>query len=259
MRVQQQPAYVLRTRAYSESSLLVEVFSREFGRLALIAKGARRRKSPHRGVLRPFQPLALSWAGRGALPTLTGAETTARAVPLRGGAWLCGFYLNELMMLLLHRHDAHEALFDTYARALASLCADGHPEATLRLFEKHLLSEIGYALVLDHEAGGRTPVRADRRYDYVPDQGPTPLAAAAAGALPVSGATLLALAAESLETPETLAESKQLLRAVLSRYLDGRTLSSRRLFRGMQATRARFATPAGAGGQAVPDPEADAS
>ncbi len=234
MRISDQRTFVLRTFAYSETSLLVDVFARETGRLMLIAKGARRLKSRQRGLLRPFQPLLLSWSGRGELPIVSGAEQAGWAVPLMGDAWLCGYYMNELLVHLLHRYDAHEGLFDGYEQALESLARNPSGEATLRLFEKRLLGELGYGLRLEFEADGRTPVVGHHRYDYVPDRGPVPLAASMQGPVEVSGATLLALADEQLEDRQVLLESKQLLRVVLDRHLDGRALRSRRLFQQMR-------------------------
>src|SRR5688572_10919841 len=116
-----QPAFVLHTYPYRETSLIVEAYVRDHGRLALIARGARRPKSSVRGVLMPFQPLLLSWTGRKDLRTLTRAEWRGGYAPLRGQPLICGFYLNELLLKLLQRDDPHEELFAVYEGTLEGL------------------------------------------------------------------------------------------------------------------------------------------
>lgn len=232
MRVAQDPAFVLQARDYRETSLLLEVFSRGHGRLGVIAKGAKRAKSPWRGLLRPFQALRIGWSGKGELVTLTAAEATAAAVPLAGEPLLCAFYLNELVTRLLHRYEAHERLYDAYEQALEALCGAFRlpAEAVLRVFEKRLLQELGYALVLDREAGSGRPVVAEHRYRYVLQRGPVPESPGDAAGVPVQGDSLLALAAESLTEARTLRETKVLMRTVLDAHLDGKPLRTRGLF-----------------------------
>jgi DNA repair protein RecO (recombination protein O) len=242
MRVAQASGFVLHQRDYSESSLLLEVYTRAYGRVGLIAKGARRPSSRVRGVLKPFQALLLSFSGRGDLMLLTAAEPDGLASPLVGEALYCGFYLNELLIRLLHRHDPHEALYDRYQAALEGLAAGGANEAILRVFEKHLLGEIGYGLVLQHDTEAQ-PLEPDRLYDYVADRGPVPLRhpelRARLEGVRVSGATLLALAEEHLEDPAALREAKMLMRELLAVRLGDRPLHSRRLFQSMPARRMR--------------------
>src|SRR5215213_8884113 len=120
-RVEHEPGYVLHTYAYKETSLIIEAFTRRYGRVALLARGARRPRSAMRGVLLSFHPLRLSWSGSADLANLVSAEW-AGGIPLLGGRGLmCGFYVNELLLRLLPRDDAHEALFDAYAEALGGL------------------------------------------------------------------------------------------------------------------------------------------
>lgn len=232
MRVAQDPAFVLHARDYRETSLLLEVFTRGHGRIGLIAKGAKRPKSPVRGLLRPFQPLRLDWSGKGELATVTGAEATAPAAALSGEGLLCAYYLNELLIRLLHRFEAHERLYDAYEGALETLCGTPAraPEATLRVFEKRLLQELGYALVLDREPGNGRPVVAEARYRYVLQRGPVPETEADEPGVSIAGASLLALAAEDLSDAGSLREVKSLMRTVLDAQLDGRPLRTRALF-----------------------------
>ncbi len=243
MRVAAEPAFVLHARDYSESSLLLEVFAARHGRLGILAKGARRPRSPWRGVLKPFQPLLLSWSGRGELAILTGAETERGADGLTGLAVFFGFYLNELLVRLLHRHDPHEALYGAYRQALLSLGRGEEHEAVLRIFEKHLLGELGYGLVLDHDIDS-APLDAQAVYDYLPERGPRRLSSDAGpgeGVL-IRGASLLALARERFDDEGMLREVKTLMRVALARHLGDKPLNSRRLYQSVMAARSRNGT-----------------
>ncbi len=234
MRVQSQTAFVIHRMPYSESSLLVDVFTQHHGRLTVLAKGARRLKSRTRGMLMPFQPLLIGWVGRGELPILASAEMTNPYQELRGRALYCGFYLNELLARLLHRYDAHEQLFVAYETAIRNLANKDDDVAdawTLRLFEKALLREIGYAMLLDREADNHVMVETNKGYQYLLDKGPVCLTGQPNGGLNVSGNTLLALHQSSHPTEQNLRESKMLTRAILNRYLDGKPVHSRRLIR----------------------------
>lgn len=252
MRIVQQPAFVLHRRPYRETSLLLEVFTRGYGRLGLLAKGARR---PSRqalgGVLKPFQELLIGWSGRGELPVLTGAEPHGEAIELGGEALYCGFYMNELLLRLLHRHDPHEGLFDDYRTALAALGPQpgaqgpGGQEAVLRVFEKRLLAAIGYGLVLDRDISDGSPIEPSAVYDYIPERGPVRLAdgtgngiASHSESVRVRGATLRGLQDETLDA-EGLREAKRLLRSALARHLGPRPLVSRELYARLRAMRAR--------------------
>lgn len=225
---QLQPGYLLHQRDYRDTSLLLEVFTREHGRLGLVARGARAPKSRMRGLLQPFQPLLLSWGGRGELGTLTAVEAAGPAQRLSGTALYSGFYLSELLMRLLQRHDPHPELFAAYAEALQGLQHEA--QRPLRLFEKHLLDALGYGLLLDHEADSGEPVSAEAEYVYALESGPQRCSPAAVCGLRLSGRSLLSLAAEELADAQSLADSKRLLRAALDLYLGGRELKTREVF-----------------------------
>ncbi|HEY9197944.1 MAG TPA: DNA repair protein RecO [Gammaproteobacteria bacterium] len=234
---QLQPGYILHQRAYRDTSLLLEVFTREHGRLGLVARGARAPRSRIRGLLQPFQPLLLSWSGKGDLGTLAGVETAGEpggATPRLSGATLySGFYLNELLIRLLQRHDPHPELFVAYDAALRGLC--DAPQRPLRIFEKHLLETLGYGLLLDHEADSGEPVNADAEYRYALEAGPQRCTAVVAQGLKLSGRSLLSLAAEDLSDAQSLADSKRLLRAALDLYLGDRGLKTREVFAAIRA------------------------
>jgi DNA repair protein RecO (recombination protein O) len=225
-------AFLLHVHPYSETSLVIDVFARDHGRLALLARGARRPRSALRGVLMAFQPLELSWHGGGEVKTLAKAEWLGGQPLLTGRSLLVGYYLNELLLKLLPREDAHPALFDAYEDALAGLARNADP-AELRRFEKTLLRELGYGLSLERDAASGEPLRPEARYVYRFERGPV---AAAPGSDEVSylGRSLLDIAADDYSDPRTAAESKQLMRQLFGHYLGGQALQSRRVFMELQ-------------------------
>ena len=226
-----QPAYVLHQRPYRESSLLLEIFSRDYGRLGLVARAAKRARSPWRGLLQQFRQLLLSWSGRGELMTLAAAELADTGPSLAGRGLLSGFYVNELLMRLVQRNDPHPSLFEAYRAALLGLVAADREEVALRVFEKRLLEAIGYALVLEAEPATGQAVVPGGSYGYRLEHGPIPESDCAGKGVTVNGDTLLDLAREELTTPRALREAKQLMRYVLQAYLGERPLRSRALFR----------------------------
>ncbi|MGZ8216049.1 DNA repair protein RecO [Methylomagnum sp.] len=221
-------AAVLHRRAYQETSLLVDVFAADHGRLRLIAKGARRGRNAQAQLLQPFMPLRLSWAGRGELPTLTAVESAGNALALDGAALFCGFYMNELLLHLLPPHDPSPPVFQLYFDALRQLRGEPSQEKVLRFFELSLLEEIGYGLSLDREARG-WEIDPAKNYSYIPDQGP--VESDGPGVDSVRGSTLLGLQRKHLDTPDEWREAKQLMRRVIRYYLNGRALKSRDLFK----------------------------
>ena len=224
-------AYVLHSRAYRDNSLLIDIFSREHGRLGAVARGAKQPKSKFNGLLQPFGLLLLSWSGRGELATLTDAESGQAALNLKGRSLMSGFYVNELMTRLLQRHDPHQQLFDVYHETLSMLASGEHEEPVLRRFEYWLLQETGYGLILDHDIETGEVIQPEAQYCYHIERGPVRLigSAAKAAGIVVDGATLLALQAESLEEPQHLKQAKQLMRAVIAHQLGDKPLRSREL------------------------------
>jgi DNA repair protein RecO (recombination protein O) len=229
-RADHQPGFVLHTYAYKETSLIVEAFTRAFGRVALLARGARRPRSAMRGVLLSFHPLRLGWSASTELGTLISAEWSGALQPLAGRGLMCGFYLNELLLRLVPRDDPHEDLFDFYAQALGELSAGVDQASVLRGFEKRLLAELGYAPLLEREAATGAPIEPGRRYAYEPERGPMPLRDASSD-LTVSGQTLLDLAADDYGRPETRDEARLLLRALIGQRLHGQVLHTRSVLR----------------------------
>ncbi len=231
-----EPAFVLHAYPYRETSVIVEAFTPAFGRVAMVARGARRPRSELRGLLQGFQPLILSWSGQHELKTLHKAEWRG-GLPLVGGsALLCGFYLNELLLKLLPREDPHPQLFADYEAALADLAAGREQAAVLRRFEVRLVAELGYALPLLREADTGAPVDPATRYHYAFDRGPRRTLPEPGVRWPlVRGATLLALAGDRYPDAETANEAKRLMREVLDHYLEQRGVESRRVVQDLQA------------------------
>ena len=225
---------MLHSYPYRETSMIIEVFSRQQGRVALIARGARRSRSALRGLLMGFQPLTLSWFGKQELRTLHKAEWQGGQPQLQDTALLCGFYLNELLLNLMVRDDPHPQLFDYYQQALLRLAREDDHAATLRCFEKHLLQELGYALLLGHEAGSGQPINPDAPYRYLVERGAVHDAADITGGLPVLGKTLHDMAADDYRDAVSAQQSKQLMRMLLNHHLAGKTLHTRELIKDLQ-------------------------
>lgn len=233
LRLDDQPAYVLHSYPFRETSLVVEVFTRHHGRVALVARGARRPKSAVRGVLLAFQPLLLSWYGKNELRTLHKAEWQGGMPPLRGRALICGFYINELLLKLTARDDPHEALFDQYTETLRELGATGHHAMVLRRFERRLLQELGYGLILDHEAETNAPIQPDAFYRYVVEHGPARGDDEGNG-VQLRGKTLLDMARDDYSDPVTQQQSKLLMRTLINHHLGEHTLHTRQLLRDLK-------------------------
>ena len=231
-KVDGQPAFVLHTYPFRETSLIVEVFSRDYGRVALLARGARRPRSALRGLLLAFQPLELSWAGKGEVQTLMKVEWQGGQPLLTGKALFCAYYLNELMMHLLPREDTHGRLFSVYAETLRRFSASLN-ESDLRCFERAFLQELGYGLTLEHDADGE-PVDVAGYYAYEIERGPVKLQHAGNSALCVAGKTLIDLANEDFTDPRSLLEAKQLMRALIAYYTGGKHLQTRKIFMELQ-------------------------
>lgn len=245
-RLNLQPAYVLHQRPYRDSSAIIELFTLHNGRVSVVARGLRRPKSRLVGVVQAFQPLLVSWTGKGELGTLTKAETQGRPLKMALKNISCGLYLNELIIRLVHRHEAQIEIFSNYDETLRGLSGltggdqnQRQVQVFLRRFEVRLLESLGYGLILDHEVKSGEPVDADRNYRYVLEQGPVAHSdhlESQREAMVVSGKMLLALASDSLSSDHhdkgVFREAKHLTRTVLDHHLSGAPINSRQLFLG---------------------------
>lgn len=219
-KIDRQPAYVLHSRPYRETSLLLEILTPDHGRVALVARGARRPRSDLRGTLLPFQPLALSWFGKNEVRTLHVADWQGGVPLLSGLPLICGFYINELMMRLTVRDDPHPETWQIYDSAIRGLATRQHPGSVLRRFELDLVRCLGYAPQLETDDDG-AQVDAQRVYCCRPGVAPMldPGGELQDRVALVQGSTLLALAQNDFSDELTRREARGYLRLILSELL----------------------------------------
>lgn len=235
-RIKLEPAFLLHHYPWRESSRILELLTRAHGRIAVFASAARRSGSALGATLQPFTPLLVSFSLRGDAGQLTGVERSGASAPPAADRLMSGFYANELLIRLLPRGDPHPRLYAVYATLVEALATPGaDPVRALRLFEKRLLEETGYGLNLETESGTGRPVVAGRSYRYRIDSGPELLDGVAEGSLVFCGASLLALATETLEDSRSVTDAKRLLRAALEQCLDGRELRTRQVALAMRS------------------------
>ena len=237
-RVQNEPAWLLHHRPFRDSSRILDILSRDHGRLSLVARGSRGARSRLKDILRPLMPLQLSWVIRGDMGTLTGAEVDGPPVALGGDALMSGYYINELLLHLLHRHDPQPEIYAAYGEAMGELKQAGNVAATLRRFEMTLLGLLGYALNLDHDSRTGKPLDSEATYEYRVEQGAVPVERRD-GPMTFTGKELLAVAGQDFGDDAILAGAGRLLRHVIAWHLDGKELNSRKVLLEMRRTSAR--------------------
>lgn len=229
------PGYILHHRPYRDTSRILEVLVRDHGRLTLFARGVRGPKPRFGGVLQPFDLLLLSFQLGREAGQLTGAESAESAPPLPPGSLMSAFYLNELLLKLITRHDPMEEVFADYRRALTGLRAGGRVEAVLRVFEKRLLEAVGYGLDLVAEARTGKPIQAEGLYRWRASEGLVPALAEDGEA--VAGSSLMALSREELGEGRPLEDARKVLKAALAERLEGKELTTRRVARAVASRR----------------------
>jgi DNA repair protein RecO (recombination protein O) len=234
-RILHAPAWLLHHRPFRDSSQLLDILSRDHGRLTLVARGSRGVKSRLRGILRPFMPLQVSWLIRSDLGTLTGAEMNGPPMSLGGDALLAGYYVNELLLNLLHRHDPQPEIFVAYEHAVHGLAGRSDIAACLREFEMALLRILGYALILDHEAHCRELLEPAASYEYRVEQGPVRVQRES-GQHTYSGEVLMAILRQEFSNPAVLLAAGRLLKDVIAFHLGGRELKSRKVLLQLRRT-----------------------
>ena len=230
-RVKLQPAFILHSRPYGDTSLLVDLLTLNYGRVRTLARNARGVRSRFKDALQPFTPMLMSWSGNTELMHLATAEATGMSYNLANEALLSGFYLNELIMRLLHSHDAHPEIYCAYEQALIRLQNQQPVARTLRLFEKNLLAALGYGLQLNQEAMTGLPIDPAVNYQFNPNIGFIKNTLSSyENALIFSGEHLLAFAADHLDDEAVLATAKRLMRVALGTLLGDKPIKSRELF-----------------------------
>lgn len=233
-RVIEQPAYILHSYAYRETSLLLEIFTRDYGRLSVLAKGVRQAKSNRPALLQIFSPLFISWAGRSELKTLTAVELRQSLKSLQGACLFAGFYLNELLIYLLQKWDAYPILFQKYEESLALLQTAELKHYILRSFEKTFLAELGYSPLPKN--GLHHQLLSDQYYQFIYEQGLVPVnhSVSLHSNTLFLGKYLLAMVNEDWQEEQTLKEAKRLTRLVLAPLLGAKEIKSRELFMGFE-------------------------
>jgi len=233
MRVESEPGFILHTIPYRETSLLVDIFTLNHGRLRCVAKGFR--KPNKKGIAKtlfPYSEYHFQWQGRGELKTLTQADPIQAPVFLKQESLFVGLYINELLYKLLHQNDPHQSLYEFYRQLMTQQSTSEIQQPVLRRFEMLLLEELGYGLVLDAEAETGQAVSSEHLYYYIPDQGLKLIQDQTADNLHAfSGADIMALCQGQLEQQSVLRAAKKLTRQVIDFYLDGKELNSRELYR----------------------------
>ena len=228
MRISLQPAFILHQRPYRETSVLLDVLTQDYGRLSLIARGVRKERSRLRAILQPFIHLLISFQGKYELMTLVTAESSGAPISLRRASLLSGFYLNELLVRVLQKQDAHRAIYTIYRDTLLELEQGELQQKTLRLFEKKLLIELGYGLRLQPEV-----FDPEKYYQFFYEQGLVAcdeIITKERQSMIFSGKSLLAFAVEELNSEEILQDAKRLMRLALAPLLGSQPLHSRKLF-----------------------------
>ncbi len=221
-------AYILHSRSYKESSLLIDLFTRDYGRVSVVAKGAKKKKRSSSGVLQPFTPILVSWIGKTELHTLTNVELNGVFKYLYGTNLLCGYYINELILRFLHKEDPHETLYNAYSEVISNLKSEKNIEPVLRQFECVLFQELGYGLNLTIDAETGKKIDPGKTYYFEIEQGPV-LEKLTDNSVLVSGETLLSLDTKKLIGKKTLSESKKLMRCIINYYLAGKPLKTHQL------------------------------
>jgi DNA repair protein RecO (recombination protein O) len=226
-------ACVIHRRDYRNTSLLLELFTPDEGRVPAIAKGAKSGRATRAALLQPFTPLVVALRGRGEIKQLLQVEADGRAYTLTGERLYCGFYLNELLMRLLERRDPYPRLYVHYVETLQRLSSGEMPDQCLRNFEVDLLQELGYGMLLDHTADSGEAIQPERLYHYELEQGPMSQASASKEQQ-IHGRTLLCLHNRERLDGQSAVEAKRLLRRILAFYLGDKPLKSRELFQGLK-------------------------
>ena len=222
---------MIHRRAYSDTSMIVELITPDHGRVSVLARGVKRGKAQKALLLQPFRSLHVSWSGRGELPVLSAAEEAGQTLHLQGEALACGYYINELIYHLVPKLEPAQSLFAHYWTTICGCNDTDQRDSFLRYFELVLLEQLGLSPALGQDIVTGNPIDADMQYCYKIPEGPMQQELAAGNGIEMSGATLLEIAAMKFTSPQTLAESKKLTRALLHYHLDGKTLLSRALFK----------------------------
>lgn len=227
-KLQVQRSFILHRRDYTESSLLLDVFTEDHGRISLLAKGARRPRSALKGILQAFTPLSLTWSGKSGLATLRQAEALSLGIPLYGVNLYSAMYVNELIGRVIQPNSPYPELFHDYLTVLTELAQASNPEPALRRFELGLLQALGYGVDFLHCAGTGEGIDPKMTYRYREQKGF--IASVRIDQLTFKGNELIAISERRFSTKEELQAAKRFTRIALKPYIGGQPLKSRELF-----------------------------
>jgi DNA repair protein RecO (recombination protein O) len=217
-----QPAFILQHKKYRETSLILDVLTRDFGIVSLLARGVRKKKSKTAGLLLGFSALNLSYFGKNELKILSHVELGSENINLTGLSLYCGFYINELVAYFLHKYDPHPEIFSEYEQCLLLLTDTDKVEQILRFFELNLLEQLGYGLQLSVESTSHKLVMPQKKYIFCGESG---LIENSEGY--ICGGTLLAMEERAQLDRKALFEAKHLMRRIIDFLLEGKELKSR--------------------------------
>ena len=233
--IEHEPSFMMHQMPYSETSQIVRIFSQNFGRVDLIAKGSKRPKSKFRYYLQPFLPLQLSWSGKSQLKTLRNAEIHGQYLAsIQGKYLLSAYYLNELILSFLRMEDPYPNLFAVYASTLHDFSESKPIEPSLRQFEILMLSEIGYAINFSTEADSQKPIETDMEYVFFVEKGFVSKRDHNSNTLVVKGQAIQAINKGDFSDQGTLICAKKIMRLSIQHHLDGRELKSKKVFRAIE-------------------------
>ena len=234
--IEHEPSYMMHQMAYSETSQIVRIFSQNYGRVDLIAKGSKRPKSKFRSYLQPFLPLQLSWSGKSQLKTLRQAEIHGQYLARIQGKYLfSAYYLNELILSFLRMEDPYPNLFALYTSTLNDFSESKPIEPSLRQFEILMLSEIGYAINFTTEAHSQNPIKTDSEYVFLVEKGFVSKQDQNPDSFRIKGQAIKAINEGNFSDQETSIAAKKILRLSIHYHLDGKELKSKKVFKAIEA------------------------
>ena len=233
--IEGEPAYLIHQRPYSETSQIINLFSRHYGRVDVIAKGSKRPKSKFKSFLQPFSPILVSWSGRSQLKTLRSVDISSRKQPnVTGKHLMSAFYLNELILNFLTTADPYPDLFDTYSLAIENLSNADSSEIILREFEIELLTEIGYAINFQTEAMSSKKIEPNQSYRFIAEEGFVSSIASSARDALIKGSVIHAIDQRDFSDPETLRTAKRIARESIKYHLSGKELNTKKVVKSLK-------------------------
>ncbi len=230
MKINFTPCYVLHRRNFSETSFILEVFSRDYGRISIIAKGAKQSKKYHGINFDLYQKYNISWISKNELGTLTDVDIAPSKYSFIPEKAITGFYINEIILKLLYKDEPYPELFDMYELTLNRLFSNENEKIILRYFEKILLKSLGYGISLDHDVKTGLSITSKKEYYYKIDSGPSTEISSTGESMRISGKTLFELNNETLSDTKNINEAKRLLSMVLKKHIN-QPLESRKLYK----------------------------